>query len=205
MEVLLIVNSILLWALVLFNLLLTLALIRRLNAKSDAGHEAEERDQLKPGEQAPAFQAQDINGQTVSLASYTGRKTLFLFVAPDCGPCRSNMSYYLSLGPSAARAGTDVVFVSDATVERNREFAQEFEISLPVLTAPYDENTFFQDYKADGTPSYCLIDENGRVVNSGYPSSNLKVAETGWKAAVESWNVGKPAPKSFFVTAGNGR
>ncbi len=37
--------------------------------------------QLKPGDQAPAFEAPDQNGNTVSLGDFNGRK-LFIFFYP---------------------------------------------------------------------------------------------------------------------------
>jgi len=63
--------------------------------------------------------------------------------------------------------------VSDADEEKTRPLIDGLADGLPVLVAPREHNPFFTDYKAMGTPSYCLIDAQGRVQAAGMGVSEL--------------------------------
>ncbi|PIV27193.1 MAG: hypothetical protein COS37_03225, partial [Anaerolineae bacterium CG03_land_8_20_14_0_80_58_20] len=73
----------------------------------------------------------------------------------------------------ARQFGTELVLVSDADEEKTRPLIDGLADGLPVLVAPRDHNPFFTDYKAMGTPSYCLIDAQGRVQAAGMGVSEL--------------------------------
>lgn len=180
MEQGLVLSSVLLWILVLCNLVLTLALIRRANA-GNAG--SLPREGLKEGQPALDFTAEALSGQKMTLATYAQRAVAFVFVEPTCGPCREALPSYETLGPKAAQSGVDLVLVSTADAEQTRHFVNEFNIQLPVLVAPRESNTFMQDYKLSTTPSYCLIDRQGRVQATGF--TNLKAGK--WKVLTEAW------------------
>jgi len=177
MEQGLVLSSVLLWILVLCNLVLTLALIRRANAGSLP------REGLKEGQPAPDFTVETLSGQRVTLATYAQRTVALVFVEPTCGPCREALPSYEALGPKATQSGVDLVLVSMADAEQTRRFVNEFNIQLPVLFAPRESNSFMQDYKLSTTPSYCLIDQQGKVQATGF--TNLKAGK--WKALAESW------------------
>lgn len=83
MESILIISSILLWVVVLLNLLLTLGLARRIRNAAFPVMES-----LKIGQKAPDFSALTLQGKTVTLADYAGHAAAFVFVSPDCKPCR---------------------------------------------------------------------------------------------------------------------
>lgn len=196
MDRVLIVSSALLWIVVLFNLLLTLALIRRLNGQAP-GTQRAANDGPPAGQAAPAFLAETLQGATVTLATYAGRELAMLFISPRCGPCREMLPYYLSLGSRAARAGVDLVLVSSANAAETQAFVDEFNIRLPVLVAPLDDHPLIKDYNIPGTPFYCLIDAQGIVQSSGYPSKDWGA----WKAATDTW-AAAPAPISTLVLDG---
>lgn len=179
MEPILIVNVVLLWGLVLFNLLLTLALIRRVNAFFTAGPERE-METLKVGEPAPDFEAETLEGQTATLADYAGRSVVFLFSSEGCGSCRSKLPYYETLLPKARQAGTELVLVSVDTREIAEDMVKEFQVSLPVLIAPMGENPLQDDYKAEGMPFYCHVNEEGIVQATGY-------FDGVWDSLAQSW------------------
>src|SRR5581483_1123376 len=73
METFLLVNSVLVWIVVLANLVLTLALVRRVNAFP--GSLAGVGSGLPIGTPAPDFSLQTLTGQTVTLANFTSRST----------------------------------------------------------------------------------------------------------------------------------
>jgi peroxiredoxin len=170
----LVVSSVLLWVLVVLNLLLTLALIRRINASA----RAQKVDRLPAGTLAPDFTAQTLSGETVTRSTYAGRNVAFLFISPGCQPCHEMLPTFEALGPKAARAGVDLVLVSNAEREATGALVDQFHL------APVNTNPFAQDYKSTTTPSYCLVNEQGKVQSAGYPS----LSGGAWKAAVDAWD-----------------
>lgn len=176
----LVVSSILLWIVVVCNLILTLALVRRSNGRSGRSLP---KEGLQEGEQAPDFTAETLNGEMATLATYAQREVAFVFVEPACGPCRESLPSYEALGPKASHSGVDLVLVSVADAERTRSFVEELNIQLPVLVAPCESNSFMIDYKLSSTPSYCLINGRSKIESTGYPS--LQWGK--WKELAKAW------------------
>jgi peroxiredoxin len=188
MEQALVISSVALWVVVLLNLLLTLALVRRLNSGLPANISKADEIGLKVGTPAPDFIAETLDGKAVTLANYAGRSVAFIFIAPDCGPCREALPGYEATGVKAERAGVELVLVSTANKEETRALAEEFQLHLQVLVAPPDNTSFMDDYKLRGTPSYTLIDREGNIQSAGRPSPQ----KPGWKALVEAWESAAP-------------
>lgn len=185
-ETVLILSMVLLWVVVLFNLLLTLALVRR---TSSTQSRPPQPDWLQPGEQAPDFTAETLGGKPVTLATYAGRSVVFVFVSPSCEPCREYVPAYNALGPVARQAGTEIVLVSVASRTETREFVDEFTITLPVIVAPQEASSFMKDYKFVETPTYCAIDAQVAVQLSGLPfpgKGEWGMLTESWKQAVQS-------------------
>ena len=68
----------------MFNLFLTLAVVRRLknekpSSKLDPG--------LSAGEIAPDFTVQSLSEEVVTGSMYAGRKVAFVFIFTYCAPC----------------------------------------------------------------------------------------------------------------------
>jgi peroxiredoxin len=189
MEQALFVSSVLLWAIVLFNLLLTLVLVRRLNSSPTQKALSQLEGGLSPGEHAPDFVAETLDGEKVTLAKFLGRSVVFVFIAPDCGPCRASLPTYEELRSKANRAGSEFVFVSVGDHDSTLKLAQEFGIGSPVLIAPERSNPFLKDYRMRGTPSYTLVGPQGLVQSAGFPN-----AQSGdWKKLTDSWEVASPS------------
>jgi peroxiredoxin len=184
MEQVLIISSILLWLLVLLNLLLTLALARRLNAKT-AQIDAPSADipKLEFGQPAPSFSAITLDGSQVSLTSYAGRNVAFVFTSPNCSPCREKMPTLNALQPKAKRAGVEIVLVSDSDQVQTEKFSNEFNTSLPILIAPRTDNPFMTDYKAPGTPFFCLVNADGNVQATGFLDDEWEKLTKTWEAS----------------------
>lgn len=185
MEQVLVISSVALWLVVSVNLLLTIALIRRLNQFNQKGSDPFD-DGLKVGEKAPDFTATTLQGELVDLKTYAGRSVAFIFVSPQCRPCREELPRYETLFPKARSAGVELVLVSNEDDQLTRAFAEEFAIRLPVLAAPHQSNPFTKDYKINGTPSFCLVDPAGVVQAGGFPSEKFGR----WKELAEAWERG---------------
>lgn len=163
METALVISSVLLWLIVLANVFLTLALIRRLNRTGGTALEGG----LKAGTTAPDFTAQTLQGATRSLADYIGRAVVLIFLSPNCGPCRASLPMLQKTAVEASGDGVEFVLVSGGTLEDTQTWHQETTIQLPLLVATQDQNPFFKDYQINSTPSFCSLDPGGKVRGSG--------------------------------------
>ena len=179
MDTPLLISSVLLWIVLLSNLLLTLALIRRVN-KIANGDSQELPPMLQPGDQIPEFNAETVDGRVITQADYLGHETALVFISPTCGPCREEMPTLKSLYSRAKLNGVDLTLVSLGQALETQNMVEEFEIEAPVLVAPLGNSPFGKDYKVSATPSYYLIDANGKVKRGG------ALDET-WQATVKSW------------------
>ena len=177
MEQVLVLSSVLLWIVVFCNLVLTLALVRRVIANPQP------KEGLKEGLPAPDFTAETLSGGRVTLATYAQRDVVFVFISPTCEPCREALPSYEALGPKARQSGVELVLVSTADAEQTHRFVNEFGIQLPVLIAHRESNSFMRDYKLSTTPSYCFVDRRGKIQATGF--TNQKVGK--WKALAEAW------------------
>jgi peroxiredoxin len=157
----------LLWLMVLFNLLFTLTLARRVRTAFPR------HDYIKVGQRAPDFIAQTLKGKSVTLATFSGQAVAFVFMSPNCEPCRDKLLDLLVLLPRAKQLGVEVAIVSDVNEEETLSLIQGVEGSLTVLFAPRNRTTFIQDYKVYAIPSYYLIDPQGKVWAAGDGVSEL--------------------------------
>lgn len=166
------INFILLWGVVLFNLLLTLAVIRRVSG-TNIGQARQET--LNPGEVAPRFQAPLLRGEDiVNQDTYKGRSLLFLVIGIDCQPCHDFLLHVSDIATLAKENDITPIIVSDSNRSLTNSLIEKFNINIPTIIADKSQNKFFEDYKVLGTPWYCLIDQNGVVRAAGFPGINAE-------------------------------
>jgi peroxiredoxin len=179
------INLILLWVVVLFNLLLTLALIRRINPEGlSATTSPYQPIGLEPGEMAPPFSAETLSGETVTLSHYANQRFMLIFTSPTCGPCRDALPGYETAYSTAAKAGVNMVLVSTGDLSSTRDLINEYRVnSIPVLVAPRGDNPLADDYKVSGTPSFCLVNQQGKIERIGLSSQGSDE----WRALLGSW------------------
>jgi peroxiredoxin len=180
LETVLIVSSVLLWIVLICNVLLTLALVRNVNKASNTSKHIPPPEGLKEGTKAPAFTAQALDETTVMLEDYTNKAALFVFIAPHCGACEDILPSLNTMGQEMT--DTELILVSNSTVEETRRLTKEHHLTLPVLSAPQPQNPFFPDYKIHGTPTYYLINAQGQIQATGHPHEN----NPQWKQFVAS-------------------
>lgn len=185
METALITSSVVLWLLILLNLLFTLALVRRVNSMASTSSQRRTPEMgLSKGATAPNFTAQTLNGETVTLQNYLGKSTVFVFFSTRCQPCHEILPRLNSLKEGATQAGVNLLLVSIDTMEDTRPYIEQNQIHLPVLVAPRVDNTFASEYKATGTPAYCHLSAEGRVLSAGVAYLEAGV----WKDFVAMWS-----------------
>ena len=80
------------------------------------------------------FTLQDMNGDTVELASFKGKVILLNFWATWCGPCKVEIPEFVELQNEYGDDGLVVLGLSiDDPVEKLKPFADEYEVNYPLL------------------------------------------------------------------------
>ena len=110
-------------------------------------------------------------------------------MSPFCRPCHEQLPGLEALAPSTYQAETELVYVSNASVDETQAHVEAHAITLPVVVAPPAKSSFFEDYKITSTPQFCAVDAQGRVQSTGYPSPEVDPA---WKGLTERWAAVQP-------------
>jgi peroxiredoxin len=122
------------------------------------------RTGLPPGSPAPDFSLTTPEGELVELASFTGRRLLLAFVSPHCRPCHGLLRS-LAADPRLGGHVDAVLAVSNAAPADNAALAAQTGLPFPLLSE--EGRAVSRPYAALALPSFCLVDENGRVAASG--------------------------------------
>jgi peroxiredoxin len=114
---------------------------------------------LSSGAPAPTLTFKDLNGKTVSLATFRGAETLLLFWNPECGYCQRMLSDLKSWETARPARAPKLLVISTGMLEVNLAMA----LRSPVVL---DENfRAGATFGANGTPSAVLLDAKGRVAS----------------------------------------
>lgn len=131
---------------------------------------------LKPGMEAPLFEATDQDGKTVRLKDYIGKKVILYFYPKDDTPgCTKEACAFRDNFPKFKKIGVEVLGVSIDSEKRHKKFAEKYE--LPFRLVADDNKKIVQDYGVWGLKKFMgreymgtnrvtyLIGENGTIAN----------------------------------------
>ncbi|MBT5772808.1 MAG: TlpA family protein disulfide reductase [Dehalococcoidia bacterium] len=124
------------------------------------------------GQPAPNFILPTLTGDPIDTADYRGKTLVLNFWASWCPPCRAEMPELQALHQERQATGDLVVlginFLSQDTIEAAASFADEFQLTLPVVTGMPDASVA-ERYGVRGLPATFFIDRNGilRKTNLG--------------------------------------
>lgn len=124
---------------------------------------------------APPFALPSLDGRTVSLADYRGKKNLVVsFWASWCGPCRMEMPVLRSFYEKHHNDSNDFEFLAisiDDSAAPARAFATSNNIPFPVLLDISKQTS--EAYGIEGIPTLFVIDKSGKVIfgHSGFDST----------------------------------
>lgn len=134
---------------------------RRLTSERPLSESLIEREGLKAGTRAPAFELPDLAGRTVSLAEHRGRRVLLVFSDPECGPCDVLLPDLARLDRDHGKDGLALMLVSRGGVEENRRKAEASGVEFPVVLQPGWKLS--KEYGIFATPVAFLVDEEGVI------------------------------------------
>jgi peroxiredoxin/uncharacterized membrane protein YphA (DoxX/SURF4 family) len=150
------------------------------------------------GNPAPAVSLPDLDGKTVNLSDFKGKKTLLVFWNPGCGFCRRMVDDLKAWEQKPPKNAPALLLISTGTVEANREFG----LASPTLLDEGFETG--RAFGASGTPSAVLVDASGKIATDvavGAPGvlalangEDPKKANDGGAPTPKASQKGEPAP-----------
>ncbi|MBI2394090.1 MAG: redoxin family protein [Deltaproteobacteria bacterium] len=119
----------------------------------------------------PALQLRSVSGESVSLQSLRGKKTLLYLWAPWCGVCKvesPNVGHVRSL--LGDRVNVVSVVAAYQSVDEVRRYVSDKGVEYPVLLG---DDSIERAFKVNAFPTVYFIDEQGRIKGSatGYTTT----------------------------------
>jgi len=115
----------------------------------------------EPNQPAPRFTARDLDGKTVSLASYLGKPIVLSFGASWCHPCNQELPLLVH---AAAQHPHDLVMLSvmhDDLAPDAQRFLRRFHADWPAIND--DSNAISTHYGVVGIPQTFFITKTGVI------------------------------------------
>lgn len=117
---------------------------------------------IEIGEKAPDFSLADIDGNTVSLSSFSGKVVILDFFASWCPPCKQEIPDFIELEKTYADKGFAMIGVALVSAGDAKEFAGRMGINYPILV---DNGKASETYgPIRSIPTTFIIDKSGKIV-----------------------------------------
>src|SRR5688572_27095126 len=174
------INIFLLWLAITFNLLLSLAILRRLNNSLNT-QQTKLPEMLPVGTNTPNYQLETIDGKLTKSQHFAGKEYVLIFLSPYCPACSEQIPRLKQLIPASKAANIEMVLVSLGPVVETKEYFSAYEFESSVYIAPPATNNMNQDFKYPLTPSYYFIDKTGKIKACG-------LFDSSWSELTSSWS-----------------
>jgi peroxiredoxin Q/BCP len=134
---------------------------------------------LSPGDVAPAFTLEDVDGKPVSLSDFLGRKVvLYVYPAAMTPGCTTQACDFRDSLSSLNAAGYQVIGLSPDKPAKLAQFREAEGLTFPLLSDPskevltaygaYGEKKLYGKTVVGVIRSTFVLDEEGRVVTASY-------------------------------------
>lgn len=138
------------------------------NTVTSTGYEVDLTDGegVQKGDMAPGFTLQTLDGQTVSLADYRGKKVIVNFWATWCTPCRTEMPHMQKYYEKYAEDDNVEILALNLTYDDKgpdnvQKFVNSYDLTFPILLM--EDDSLIKKYEILTIPSSLFIDTEGRV------------------------------------------
>jgi peroxiredoxin len=158
---------------------------------------AKQNQMLTPGERAPDFQLQDLNGGRQKLSTLLEKSPVLLaFFKVSCPTCQFTLPFLERMYRDLADKGARIFAVSQDDAEATREFHQEFGITMPTLLDSARQGYPASNaYNLTHVPSMFLIEPDGKVSWSLSGFHKKEIETLGAKLGVRPFLPGEQVPE----------
>ena len=118
-------------------------------------------DGLRPGEMAPDFVGQTLQGQEIRLSALRNKETMLVFWSPDCSVCREELPSIQAIADDPAQPINLITVVSYTPSEEVKAFVAEKRLNFPIISDESGEIS--QRYNVHGIPFTFLIQRAGVI------------------------------------------
>lgn len=158
-----------LWALVALQGVILLGVVRTLYAVRSRGA----TDAVYQGDEAPAFRAATVRGESVESSQWLGQLTAFLFVSPNCASCMLTLDELEAL---KTKASGNVVVICRGRHDECLELTMQHSLSIPVLID--EEYGISERFGITETPTAVLVNADGRIASTGQPDRSGRFGDS---------------------------
>ncbi len=126
---------------------------------------------IAPGQPAPEFELQDLEGRTVRLSDFRGSIVYLDFWGYGCGPCYDQFQYFTAPMKEKYK-DHDIVYLYICTNPANGRYKSILEKYNPEgvhLLVPEFRHPVTAAYNVTGIPHYVLIDKEGKIASTEAP------------------------------------
>ncbi|MDF2040119.1 TlpA disulfide reductase family protein [Cytobacillus oceanisediminis] len=124
------------------------------------------------GLKAPDFELKNLQGETVKLSDYRGKKVMLNFWATWCPPCKAEMpdiqKFYTQKGNEVVILAVNIDPQSDVA-----GFAEEMRVNFPILLDVNEKAS--KAYQIITIPTTFFIDEEGIIRNKYLSAMSLEI------------------------------
>ena len=168
MTAILYVSYALLWALVIFQSLVLLGVVRlaRRPAAQAASDPGPTSTGALIGELVPSFAAVDVDGNHFDETSLPHTLNALLFVTPDCVTCMASLE---ELNGLRAKVDGSLTVVCRGAVDDCRRLRELYELDEQIPVVVDAAHGVSDAFEVLGTPTAVLVGGNGRIRTYGHP------------------------------------
>lgn len=117
---------------------------------------------------APDFELKSLNGETVRLSQYAGKKVILNFWATWCTLCKQEMPHLQSFYERYKDQGVEIVAVNVTDQDKGKnavaKIAEEYGLSFDILLD--EEGYAGMEYQIISLPTSFFIDEEGQIMEA---------------------------------------
>ncbi|MBX9973732.1 peroxiredoxin [Cytobacillus firmus] len=124
------------------------------------------------GLKAPDFELKNLQGETVKLSDYRGKKVMLNFWATWCPPCKAEMP---DIQKFYTQKGNEVVILA-VNIDPQADvagFAEEMRVNFPILLDVNEKAS--NAYQIITIPTTFFIDEEGIIRNKYLSAMSLEI------------------------------